>query len=143
MPAATSLAVSSAKFLERSVLNAFLTISSILDCKTAREHSPFGGALLDSKDLTLNFHGKPSYLIGNSFEINLDYDIGTNWRAACRKYKRTMLAHVAAAAFSLSRLAVAIGPPKCNCGLQQKPERLSRWPYKIQQAPPPISRIAH
>jgi hypothetical protein len=122
---------------------AFRTISSILNRKTTRQHSPLSGALLNSKDFAFHFHGKPSDLIGNSFKINFEYDARTNRRAACRKYKRAMLAHVAAAAFSLSRFAVPIGPPKCNCGLQQEPECLSRWPYKIQQAPPPISRVAH
>jgi hypothetical protein len=97
------------------------TISLILNCKTTRQHSPLGGASLDSEDFALHFHRKPSDLIGNSFEINFDYDARTNWRAGCRKYKRAMLAHVAAAAFPLSRLSVPIGPPKRDRCLQQEP----------------------
>jgi hypothetical protein len=119
------------------------TISSILNRKPTSQHSPLSRAPLHSKDFTSNFHRQPSDLIGNSFEINLEYDTRTNWRAVWRKNKRAVLADVAAATFFLSGLSVPVGPAKCNRCLQQEPECLPRWPYKIQQAPPPISRIAH
>jgi hypothetical protein len=145
MPAAISLAGSRRQnscFGDQPSIS-FRTISSILNCKTTRQHSPLSGALLDSKDFTLHFHRKPSDLVGNSFEINFDYDTRTNWRAARRKNKRAVLADIAAAPFSLSRLSIPIGPPKCDRCLQQEPEGLSRWPSKIQHAPPPISLAAH
>jgi len=145
MPAAISLAnlLCQIPCLRDLSSTSFRTISSILNCETTSQHSPLSGALLDPKDFPRHFHRKPSYLVGNSFEINFDYDTRTNRRAACRKNKRAVLADVAAAPFSLSRLSIPIGPPECDRCLQQEPEGLSRWPSKIQHAPPPISLAAH
>src|SRR5579863_5536184 len=57
--------------LPKSVRNRSTTtrpsISSILNRKASRQHSPLGGTLLHSKDFALHFNGKPSDLIGDSF----------------------------------------------------------------------------
>jgi hypothetical protein len=114
-----------------------------LDRKTTRQHSPLSRALLDPKDFTLHLNREASDFIGDSFQINFECQTRANRRTTRRKNKRAVLTHVTAAAFSLPRLPVPIRPPECDCRLQQEPEGLSRWPYKIQLAPPPLSRIAH
>jgi hypothetical protein len=95
--------------------------------------------LLDAKNLTLDLNRKAPYVIGNSFKINLENDIGTDWRTNRRKNKRAVLTDVPTAAHSLSGLPISVGPTKCDCCLQNEPEGFSGWPTKIQQAPPSIS----
>jgi hypothetical protein len=73
-----------------------------LDCKATRQHSPLSRASLGPKDFPRDLHRKPADFIGDSFKIDLQYNAGTHWRAARRKNKRAMLAHVAASAFSMS-----------------------------------------
>jgi hypothetical protein len=121
----------------------FPPISLILNRKASRQHSPLSGALLHSKDFALHFNGKPSDLIGDSFEINFEYNTRTRWWAGWGKNKRAVFTDITTTAFTLSRLPVPIRPPERNCCLQQEPERLSRWPLKTQQAPPTISLVAH
>jgi hypothetical protein len=99
----------------------FRTISSILNRKATRQHSPLGGALLYPKDFTLHLDRQASNFIGDSFQINFEYDTRSNRWAVRRKDKRAMLAYVAAAAFALSGLPVSVRPPKRDGGLQQKP----------------------
>src|SRR5580704_11047580 len=96
----------------------FPSISLILNRKASRQHSPLSGALLHSKDFALHFNGKPSDLIGDSFEINFEDNTRSRWWAGRSKNKRAVFTDITAAAFSLSRLAVPIRPPECDCCLQ-------------------------
>jgi hypothetical protein len=114
-----------------------------LNGETTRQHSALSAALLGPENLTLDLNGKPANLIGNSFQVDLEYNPHTYRRAARRKNKSAMFAYVAASAFSLPRLAVPIRPPKGDCCLQQEPERLSRWPHKSQHSTPIHSRYVH
>jgi hypothetical protein len=111
-----------------------------LNCKTTRQHSPLSRALLGPKDLALDFNRKPAYLIWYSLKVNLEHNARTYRRAARRKNKRAMLAHIAATAFSMSRFSAPIRPPEGDRCLQQKPERLSRRPHKSQHSTPIQSR---
>jgi hypothetical protein len=97
--------------------NSFRTISSILNRKAIREHSPLGGGLLNPKDLTLNFNWKRPDLVGDSFKINCEYHARTNWRTNRRKNKRAVLADITTASFSVLGLPITICPQKCNRSL--------------------------
>jgi hypothetical protein len=44
----------------------FMTISSVLNCKTTCQHSPLSEALLDPKNFTLHLNRKASDFIGDS-----------------------------------------------------------------------------
>jgi hypothetical protein len=90
------------------------TISSILNRKAIRQHSSFCGALLNAKNLTLDLNRKAPDIIGNSFKINLENYIRTDWRTNGRKNKRTVLTDVSTATLSLTGLAISIRPPKCD-----------------------------
>jgi hypothetical protein len=111
-------------------------ISSILNRKATRQHSPFSRALLDAKDLAIYLYRQGTDLIRNSFEINFEYNARTDWRTIGRKDKRAMLTDVTTAALSLLGLPVPIRPPECDCCLQQEPEGPSGWAYKTQTSPP-------
>jgi hypothetical protein len=128
-----------ASFGDRSSIS-FWTISSILNGKATRQHSPFRRALLSPKNPTFDLNRQSANLVGNSFKIYIEDNTCTHRWAARRKNKRAMLAHVAAAAFSVSSLAAPIRPPEGNCCLQQEPERLSCWPHKSQHGTPIQSR---
>jgi hypothetical protein len=58
----------------------FMTISSVLNCKTTGQHSPLGDALLDPKNFTLHFNRKASDFIGDSIQINLERQNHANRR---------------------------------------------------------------
>jgi hypothetical protein len=116
--------------------NSFATISSIFNRKAVRQHSPFGGALLNPEDLALDLNRKGPDLIGDSFKVNGQHHARTNWRTNRRKHKRTVLADVSTAALSVLELPITVRPQKCNGCLQQKPEGLSGRAFKTQPSPP-------
>jgi hypothetical protein len=58
--------IPSAKIRGRSVALSLAMISSILNCKATRQHSPLSGALLYAEDFTLHLDWKASDFIGDS-----------------------------------------------------------------------------
>jgi hypothetical protein len=57
-----------------------MTISSVFNCKTICHHAPLSDALLDPKNLPRHLNGKASDFIGDSIEINFQFQTRANRR---------------------------------------------------------------